>query len=163
MKKIILLSFIIWGYGSGFSQSVQPEVIASAGEYFEGSNESLSWTLGESITETFFAANNKLTQGFQQSSYTITLINENHGSDFEIIAYPNPAKDNIWLEIREKPENCKGFKIELLDLSGKVLADKNLYNSKIQINLNSYNKGVYILKVTMKNGKASKSFKILKH
>ncbi|MFU8844174.1 MAG: hypothetical protein ACNA7V_10250 [Bacteroidales bacterium] len=66
MKKIaqILLFSVFPLYVS--AQSVSPEVIATAGDYFENSSGSLSWTLGEVMTETFSSGGNILTQGFQQ-------------------------------------------------------------------------------------------------
>ena len=58
-------------------QSLTPEVVSSSGDYFEGANASLSWTLGELATETFDNGNNILTQGFQQtwpeSGYELSL------------------------------------------------------------------------------------------
>jgi hypothetical protein len=72
--KVILLSLIIPLIS--FAQSVGPEVIASAGDYYEGANVSLSWTLGELATETYSNGNIILTQGFQQVfSVNITGIN----------------------------------------------------------------------------------------
>jgi len=71
MKKVIislvtiLIPFLIT------AQSVSPEVISSSGDYFEGANASLSWTLGEIATETLSAGDIILTQGFQQP---ITII-----------------------------------------------------------------------------------------
>jgi hypothetical protein len=47
-------------------------VISSSGDYFEGSNASISWTLGEIATETFTNGSVVLTQGFQQP-YTIMI------------------------------------------------------------------------------------------
>ncbi|MCD4730467.1 MAG: hypothetical protein K8R74_07695 [Bacteroidales bacterium] len=66
MKKVIislvtiLIPFII------SAQSVSPEVISSSGDYYEGVNASLRWTLGEIATETYTAGNIILTKGFQQ-------------------------------------------------------------------------------------------------
>ncbi|MCD4746833.1 MAG: hypothetical protein K8R58_11100 [Bacteroidales bacterium] len=68
MKKI---STLLLGLAISFAvtaQSVSPEVVASAGDYFEGTNASLSWTLGEIATETYSNGSNILTQGFQQPS-----------------------------------------------------------------------------------------------
>jgi len=47
-------------------QTKAQQVIAAAGGYYEGENISLSWTLGEPVTETFSAGGAILTQGFQQ-------------------------------------------------------------------------------------------------
>ncbi|MCD4697881.1 MAG: hypothetical protein K8S16_16775 [Bacteroidales bacterium] len=64
------------------SQSVSPEVVSSAGDYFEGANASLSWTLGEIATETYTSGNIILTQGFQQPT-AITI----HGIDLDVLVY----------------------------------------------------------------------------
>lgn len=49
-----------------FSQSLSPEVISSSGDHFQNAGGSISWTLGETVTETFTGASIVLTQGFQQ-------------------------------------------------------------------------------------------------
>ena len=82
MKKISMI--IIGGLLSVAvtAQSVSPEVIASSGDYYENSNGSLSWTLGEIATETYTAGNIILTQGFQQT-YGIVI----HGIDLDVLVY----------------------------------------------------------------------------
>jgi len=64
------------------AQSVSPEVVSSAGDYYENANVSLSWTLGEIATETYTNGNIILTQGFQQP-YGITI----HGIDLDVLVY----------------------------------------------------------------------------
>lgn len=64
------------------AQSVSPEVISSAGDYYENGNVSLSWTLGEIATETYTNGNVILTQGFQQP-FGITI----HGIDLDVLVY----------------------------------------------------------------------------
>ncbi len=66
MKKA-LISLIFSGIFMLFCLQVfSQEVIATAGGYYEGENFSVSWTLGEPVTETFTGADVILTQGFQQ-------------------------------------------------------------------------------------------------
>jgi hypothetical protein len=71
MRKLILTIAAILFYCITFSQtSLNLEVISSAGDYFapEGSNITLSWTMGEPVIETFAPQGSTviLTQGFQQ-------------------------------------------------------------------------------------------------
>ena len=66
MKKVFLLTSFSLIFIICFSQSNESEVIATSGEYFEEAGISLSWTLGETINETFSNENFILTQGFQQ-------------------------------------------------------------------------------------------------
>jgi hypothetical protein len=82
MKKInsLLLVLIVPAYM--LAQSVSPQVVSSAGDYYEGTNASLSWTLGEIATETFATGNVILTQGFQQP-FSIILA----GIDLDVLVY----------------------------------------------------------------------------
>ena len=64
------------------AQSVSPEVVASAGDYFEGTNASISWTLGEIATETYSNGTIILTQGFQQP-VSVTI----HGVDLDLLVF----------------------------------------------------------------------------
>lgn len=66
MKKLLILFTLIGLTVLIYGQSLNPEVISTSGDYFENSNASLSWTLGETVTETFENSNFFLTQGFQQ-------------------------------------------------------------------------------------------------
>lgn len=76
MKKFTTSLVITFLMLSAYDANAQ-QVIASAGEYFEGENISLSWTLGEPVIETTTGADIVLTQGFQQpySFYLSQIIN----------------------------------------------------------------------------------------
>ena len=124
MKQILLLISILW-WNIGFSQTLSPDVWATSGDYYSNANNSLSWTIGECITETYSNANNSLTQGFQQSKYNITSVEENTKSDFSVAVYPNPASKyiNIAIESTNQPigNSAKGgarkMNLELVDIA----------------------------------------------
>jgi hypothetical protein len=65
MKRIVSVLLILAFVFDSINTNAQ-QVIASAGGYYEGDNISLSWTLGEPVTETFSGGGVILTQGFQQ-------------------------------------------------------------------------------------------------
>ncbi len=69
---LLTLSLLLLGF-SIFAQSIEREVVASSGDYYEGANISLSWTLGEIATETYDNGSNILTQGFQQPDITVRI------------------------------------------------------------------------------------------
>ena len=81
------------------------------------------------------------------------LINVNSTKKIEI--YPNPATDFICLDKAEKPYN-----VEIADLTGKVIL-KQTNCSDNKININTLNKGLYIVKVF--DNKTIKSGKLLKN
>ena len=82
MKAIILSVLFFSATLLSYSQSIERDVVASSGDYYEGTNVSLCWTLGEIATETYSAGNIILTQGFQQS-YGIVI----HGIDLDVLVY----------------------------------------------------------------------------
>ncbi|MCB2218849.1 MAG: hypothetical protein KQI35_00535 [Bacteroidetes bacterium] len=82
MKKIKYLFLILFIPILSIAQTVSPQVIATSGDYFEGTGVSLSWTLGELVTETFAAGDIILTQGFQQP-LAVSL----HGVDLDLMVF----------------------------------------------------------------------------
>ncbi|MEZ5197256.1 MAG: hypothetical protein R2764_12900 [Bacteroidales bacterium] len=82
MKKIVSLLVIVAFSTTLAAQSVSPEVVASSGDYYEGTNGSLSWTLGEIATETYSAGGVILTQGFQQPINVMIA-----GIDLDVLVY----------------------------------------------------------------------------
>ena len=62
--------------------------------------------------------------------------------------YPNPAKDNLYLEF--SPDvNCQS--VEIYDLDGKMIESKN-FNCET-IGISNLNSGVYLMKIRMADGK----------
>lgn len=57
------------------AQSLSPRAIPTAGGYFKGGGNSLSWTIGETFTQTFQSGNMLLTQGEQQPYILIRILN----------------------------------------------------------------------------------------
>lgn len=64
--KALLLIMPVFMSTIARTQSLSPKVIATGGGYQTSVNASLSFTIGESVTQTLTASNNMLTQGFQQ-------------------------------------------------------------------------------------------------
>ena len=75
-------------------------------------------------------------------------LNDNFITDFRL--YPNPANDLINLDTQ-----LENFKIEIFDLLGKKLFES--HNLKI-IDVNNYDKGTYLLKVSSGYNSNSKLF-----
>lgn len=154
------------------SQSITPSVITSGGSFYQGSTGSLQWTIGEPIIETYSNPQGILTQGFQQSVYTIsdfdsTIITfPKNNQDliyipqFSVKVYPNPASDYINILINS--EEISNTKIELVDFSGKVILKENLNELNLQIDLSSVPPGMYFLRITNYYSGYYKTFKIEK-
>ena len=100
MKRILFIVFFLAGIIQSFAQLARHDVIATSGEFFSNSTYSLSWTLGECVTETFTATGNTLTQGFQQSKFVVTSINQLTIEGISVKAYPNPVSDLINISVK---------------------------------------------------------------
>ncbi len=164
MEKTTLLIFMLFGFGSVFSQTTQPEVITSSGNYFKPNalSPSLSWTMGESITETYTSTYNILTQGFQQGHYNIVAVDEIKDKDVSIKVFPNPTTDFITISIKSLTEKSIGYLIELYDLQGKKLYTLNYNQDDYRLNMSTYPIGTFLLKVMTKGNISLQNFKIQK-
>ena len=162
MKKILFTVFILTSIFQTFAQSAKLDVIATSGDYFKNSTYSLSWTLGECVTETFVTTGNTLTQGFQQSSYFVTSINELSTEGFYVKAYPNPVSDLINISVKNEHSIQKNVRIKLFDSNGKILFLKKISSDLIQLNMSEYSSGFYLLKVEDPESKIHQNFKIQK-
>ncbi len=159
MKKIFFLTLIsvsILTYG----QSVSPDVISSTGDYYITSKVSLSWTLGEMITETVSNSNTILTQGFQQPSYQLVSIYEHPDISFDVNIYPNPTYGSLTIDVTKNPDIQ--LKILIYDLQGKQLENIDLENGSKKIDISSYGSGNYLLSFVSNRGEIIRTFKILK-
>jgi hypothetical protein len=163
MKKFALLIFSILFSIAAFSQTLAPTVYASAGDYFVGSNGSLSWTLGEAVIETFSNDGNTLTQGFQQSTYQVVAIEDMKDVTYDVFVYPIPASDFLNIDISSSDKTVN-LKMELFDVNGNKIFEKNIESSTFHENviLSKYNTNMFMLKITNMNNQSVKTFKIVK-
>mgnify|MGYP000173391043 CR=1 FL=1 len=145
-----------------FAQSVAPEVHAASGEHFANANAMLSWTIGENLIETFSGTNAILTQGFQQSLYTITSIEEAADNNYQWSVYPNPVPGIIIIQSAAGNDISVTFSAEIIDLQGKILFHQNFEGTVFQIDISQFANSTYFLKIADTNGKSLKTFKIQK-
>jgi hypothetical protein len=74
-----------------------------------------------------------------------------------ISIYPNPTTDYIHLKV---PNNISEINVVILDVLGKNVLEKHLYNAQNRIELAHLSDGVYFAKITFNS--ESKTFKIIK-
>jgi len=149
-KRLILIIVLF----SAIISTKAQEVASSSGDYQETSNGSLSWTIGEPITET--ATNgNVLTQGLQQSGITVTNITEIN-TNINVSIFPNPTNEFVKIVSSED----RDYRVNLYNLDGKLLLKERSDNTKIKINMTPYASGIYLLKIT--NNTEINTYQIIK-
>jgi len=156
MKKIPILISLFCFASTVFSQ----QVIATAGETFENDEISISWTLGETIIETFEAGDIILTQGFHQDTYEITAIPEFQDESIQISLFPNPAREEFF--IKYEGDNFTSYEIGIFDLKGNLLSKKQIFEELTGIDITGLKSAEYIISIYDKE-KTFRSYKLIKY
>lgn len=155
MKPLLLsLSFLCLP----FAMQAQT-VITTAGDHVENDGISVTWTLGEVVTETLSHDNLILSQGQQQFTVRlISAIGEKH--ELALAVYPNPT--NNALSVAFSGDGKSSLMLTLHNSLGSEIRQQKLTsNQENTISMAEYPAGVYI--ITIKDQKEIlRSFKIIK-
>jgi hypothetical protein len=164
LKKPLLVLGVVAGFTViGHAQSVTPDVLATAGDFYSQSVGSISWTLGEPMGETYIQTNNHITQGFQQPwdfgtgvAAAPTPVNAD--------AYPNPTNDVVNLQFGD---NATGlYVIEVFNTLGQRLSASQFTASpsaRTTVSLSDYADGIYFVTVRKIDSNEASTFKITKN
>jgi hypothetical protein len=162
MKKIIILTVVIFAFTNIFGQSISPELVSSAGDNFETDSYQLSWSIGEVVTDTWTEGGTTITQGFHQNTYELIAIEDLTGADLRIDVFPNPSSDLLNISIENLIESNEFFSIKLNDLQGRNFIMKQISDSNTEIDMSDFASGVYLLNVYNSTNQSIKLFKIVK-
>lgn len=174
MKKIIIsIAITVCSAQLVIAQSIQRNVIASAGNIATAGTVTLSSTVGETFTSKLSSANNSITQGFQQGNIIVARMSESepeeqnpnsritdNAATFHFNVYPNPATD--YVNVRINQTSFLKFKMMLVDETGKLIRNVELTDSETQIDFTQLAAGKYFITVSTNDGKQKESFKIIK-
>jgi len=154
MKKLLLILTVIY-----CSNAMAQQVVAAAGSTFSNANGSLSYTLGEGVAQTLSVGSITLTEGFHQTTISISVVNEMTDLGFTISAFPNPTSD--FLKLKVDRVNLAGLQYLFYDVNGKLLSQKNVESNETNLAVQQLTTGIYFL-VVRDGTKEVKSFKIIK-
>ncbi|MBI1288667.1 MAG: T9SS type A sorting domain-containing protein [Flavobacteriales bacterium] len=144
----------------GMAQSVDQQVIASAGEHFDNGTTQLSWTLGEVMIDTYDNGTNILTQGFHQTELTVTAIEETL-ANIRMNLYPNPTSEFLNIDLGN---NDKDINLQLFDMSGKLIHQAVIYayQNRFVLPMNEVATGKYLVQMRTDDGKFNTTHRVLK-
>lgn len=144
------------------AQTVTPIVYSNGGNYNSAAGGSISWTVGEPVSETYTTTNNKTTMGFHQPELGVATLMKEQGGDKEVLVYPNPGKESLSINFKDLENG--NYKIQLLDAMGKLVFTSDMEindpTKKIELNVSSYAEGNYFLRLS--NSSFNKTVKITK-
>ncbi len=162
MKNILVIIVFLLPLAV-FSQTLDRQVIGSAGAYAEAGNISMSYTVGEAVVATGTSGTIVLTQGFQQPDNMMVGI-ESIESGISINAYPNPTSGEIILDFTVV--NPAEFTIEIFDVSGKLMMNPETLkvenSTKHQMDFSEFSSGNYFIVMKNQDGTMNSNIKVQK-
>ena len=155
-KTIVSVSFLLLGIIGGLYAQESP---TAAGGEATGTGGTSSYSVGQVVYTTATGTNGSLAQGVQQPyEISVTIGIKETSINLELSVYPNPTTDYLTLKV----DDFETLNFQLIDLQGKIIANKKVTNATTIIKMEELAKALYFLNVT-KNNKVVKSFKIIKN
>lgn len=114
------------------------EVLGTLGGTYTNSTVEMSFTVGEMIISTENSSTVDLTQGFHQPELLVSGI-DNPSKPLIVSIYPNPTADYINVSL----DDYEGTYYNVRSIDGKLLIAGKMTASQTQIDLSSFERGVY--------------------
>lgn len=137
------------------------EVVTASGDFFTNSNGSISWTVGEPISESFEVNQNVFSQGFQQSAQNYVAISIISNTDL-IEIFPNPFDEIIHFQYQTEE---KQFMLSLYDEKMSLVKKMTIqtgFSNESTISFLDLEAGVYFLRIQSQNGNVDSIQKLIK-
>ena len=156
MKHPLLLAI-------GFASSVltaQEAFVSSASEA-SGTGGSVSYSVGQLLTNSQTTSNTTIDVGIQQPLQIVTLSNpEVTRVQLTAKAYPNPSTDFVVLSLTEA--SYEEMEYALYSMNGSLVYQASVTAAETTIDLRRFAVGTYVLRVTQHQNEI-KTFKIIKN
>ena len=85
-----------------------------------------------------------------------TDVNVNELAAMKFDVYPNPAKDKVVIEAQSNIRQ-----VTLLGIKGEMLVDRKANTNKVELNLEGYSKGIYVVRIVTEDGVATQKINLI--
>lgn len=154
--KLVILLFSSLGL---FAQTIDRQVIASAGNTISNANHKVTFTIGESIVGKI-QNGTIINQGFLAgASSGSTLAVDEQLLSTAIKVYPNPVSEILSIDLNDVAGDIK---VLMYSLSGQLIKTVKLNAQKNTLNVSHLQSGMYLVNLHFSDNKTVKSFKIIK-
>jgi hypothetical protein len=147
--------------GLASCDAVAQSVISTAGNSFERSGMTITFTIGELATETCYSDNSILTQGFNQPRQRTSAVEVFPESVGQLVLYPNPTRDRISVTAVRGAEIS--LDIEVMNISGKKLMKFSAETDQFLIDLDRFPAGIYYLRIVDTQSDQISTHKVIKY
>ena len=158
MKKLIFILSLLPG-SFVLGQNISLQLISSAGDKYSSNSTQIDWSLGEISNENYSNFQTQITQGFHQSNFIVTTVDQYDNMDFNFQVYPNPVTKQLYV----KTMNFKEYNLfyEIVDIKGQIVKMSNITQSQQEISFTNNIAGIYFIYIKQ-NNQTLKTFKLLK-
>ncbi len=161
MKKhsiVIFISIISIFHLS--AQQIEENLLSTSGGFYESTNLSMAWSVGEVMTETFSTQSLILTQGFLQPNDVETGVESKITFDSKISIYPNPSSIEFTIKLPNDEDDITGnnYQMFMYDVNSKLIQTKLINQPINRIGIQNYKSGVYFVKITNKKTNTNETF-----
>lgn len=159
MKTIFTITLAIGLMVSASAQSINKQIIATAGNTTSNATHQITSTIGEPIIG-LKSTTVSIDQGFLAGvTDNGTLSVDELTIDQTVKIYPNPITDLVHINIANNTENVTAT---IYSITGKKVAMHTMTSETLSLNLNYLESGTYMMQLHFKDTNTSKSFKIIK-
>lgn len=162
MKNYKSKLFVFLLLVSTLTRITAQEVVTTLGGNAIGSSGSVSYSVGQLFFNNLSSSTGTVSQGVQQPYEISTLGLENNNNDNisqVIVIYPNPTTDFLILQFGNV---INALSYQIFDITGKLLKNEIVFDKENKIDMSSFIKATYFLKV-LKYNQEVKVFKIIKN
>lgn len=163
MKKLNLRLYLLLLGTLFFTSSIDAqENFLTSGNDIQGSNGSISESVGQVFYQIHSATANYTSEGVQQpfEIQLLTSIRESDGIELNAVAYPNPVREQLNLKVDQTSNSNLTYRI--FDMNGSLLKESRIEDQLSIIYMDAFSKSVYLLKIYEEDQEV-KVFKIIKH
>lgn len=154
MNKIICSLIIIFSFccSNVVCQEYSAVLKNSKGEIFKTHNSGKSWSkvLPDNLTAVLIRSNGeKLITNNTGKSWKLLSKESIPNTEYSISVTPNPATDNITIDLLE---NSKNSEIIIVSLLGEIMHRQEMNNSStLMLDIKSFPDGIYFVKIMQDN------------
>ena len=151
LMLLYLMNF--WSVQSQAQPSVWPnsflerQVFSNSSGSFESNNFSISWTVGEPVTETLQSDQLFLSQGFEQADPVVkhtVAVKEVQPEALGLRVYPNPAAATLTVELKQT--DVVLLQLQLFDSMGRLLNNQKISTGSNSVDVHALPTGLYLLR-----------------
>lgn len=150
-------------FGLSLSTVSAQQAITSTGGDALGSGGTVVYSVGQIDYTSHTSDSGTISQGVQQPYEIYTLEVVENELDLSLVVFPNPATDNLTLQIQDY--NNEKLVYQLTDLQGRLIKTGSITNNKTHIVMSNLSAATYFLSVEQENNPQAykQSFKIIKN